>query len=118
MNETTFALITLEYTRCLASRIIVKISSLHQFASWTSHHASGENPTMLLGSQPSRTPCSPGYWWEKRPSEWLFVIFWATGCGTIRGEPSSPTFSTFEEKSLHSCSLFYCLTFPVSAWSR
>jgi hypothetical protein len=33
--------------------------------------------------------------------EWLSVISWAKQCGIMKQEPSSPTFSTFEEKSLH-----------------
>ena len=36
----------------------------------------------------------------------------------MKREPSSPPFSTFEEKSLPSCLPFYSLTFPVSVWSR
>jgi hypothetical protein len=36
----------------------------------------------------------------------------------MKQEPSSPTFSTFEEKSPHSCLPFYCQTFPVFVWNR
>jgi hypothetical protein len=52
------------------------------------------------------------------PEKWFTVISWAKQCGRMKQEPSSPTFSTFEEKSLHSCLPFYYLTFPVSVWSR
>src|SRR6266566_5344515 len=50
--------------------------------------------------------------------KWLSVISWAKQCGRMKQEPSSPTCSTFEEKSLHSCLPLYYLTFPVSVWSR
>lgn len=52
------------------------------------------------------------------PEEWFSVISWARACGRMKRELSSPTFSTFEEKSLHSCLPCYCPTFPVFVWNR